>query len=326
MQAMVITSTKERGDLTLQEVPDPTPGEGQVAIRMEGTAVSFADIEMRQGRYNIPRKPPVIPGHDVVGIVAALGPGVSGLRVGERVAAISLTGSYADIVLAPAAITWSLPDEVDLLSGAAFPTNGVTSYNLLTMAGRLASGETVLIHAAAGGIGTTTTQLARLLGAGTIIGTVGDDAKTELARGLGCDHVINYRTEDFAAKVMAITKDKGADLILDSVGGSVTERNLVCLASFGRIVVYGTSGGVPGSIPNKFLQAGNRSAIGYSTGGYRHARPDVLRPAGEAMLGYLCAKELKMVIGAKFSLREANAALDLVESRKSTGRVVLTRS
>jgi NADPH:quinone reductase len=324
MKAMVVTFADEGGKLSLQDVLDPIPGEGQVAIRMEGTAVSFADIEMREGRYHTPRKPPIIPGHDVVGTVIGLGPGVSGFRVGDRVTAISFSGSYAEIVLAPAAVTWLLPDEVDRLSGASFPTNGVTSYNLLTLAGRMAPGETVLIHSAAGGVGTTTSQLAKLLGAGTVIGTVGNDVKAELVRSLGCDYVINYRTDDFADRVMAITKDAGADLILDSVAGSVTEKSLACLAPWGRIVVYGMSGGVAGQIPTNFLHAGNRSAIGYSTGGYRYAKPHVLRPAGDAVLGYLRSKQLKMVISAEYPLHEANAALDLVESRKSTGRVVLT--
>ena len=219
MKAMVVVKRNGRGELVLEDVPDPLAGEGQVAIRMEGTAVSFGDIEMRQGDYHTPRKPPVIPGHDVVGTLVALGPGTTGFRVGERVTAISLTGSYAEIVVAPAAVTWSVPDEIDIISAASFPTNGVTSYNLLTMAGRLTAGESVLIHAAAGGVGTTTCQLAKLLGAGTVIGTVGDESKADLACSLGCDHVILYRTEDLASRVMSITGGKGADLILDSIGG-----------------------------------------------------------------------------------------------------------
>ena len=326
MKAMVVVKRNGRGELVLEDVPDPLAGEGQVAIRMEGTAVSFGDIEMRHGDYHTPRKPPVIPGHDVVGTLVALGPGTTGFRVGERVTAISLTGSYAEIVVAPAAVTWSVPDEIDIISAASFPTNGVTSYNLLTMAGRLAAGESVLIHAAAGGVGTTTCQLAKLLGAGTIIGTVGDESKADLACSLGCDHVILYRTEDLASRVMSITGGKGADLILDSIGGSATEQSLACLAPWGRIVAFGRSGGIAGQIPTDLLHAGNKSAIGYSTGGYRYARPEALRPAGDAVLGYLRSKQLKMVVSAQFPLSEANAALDLVASRKSTGRVVLTSS
>lgn len=323
---MVVTESAGKGVLTLQEVPAPAPAQGEVAIRMQGTAVSFGDIEMRDGRYHTPRKPPIIPGHDVVGTVVGLGPGVADLRLGERVTAISLSGAYADIVIAPAAITWRLPEEVDLASAAAFPTNAVTSYNLLTRAGRLAQGETVLIHAAAGGVGTTTSQLAQLLGAGLVIGTVGDDAKAELCRQLGCDHVINYQKEDFVARVKALTNDRGVDLILDSVAGDTTERSLACLAPWGRIVVYGMSAGTPGIVPSNLLHAGNRSAIGYSTGGYRYARPQELRPAGETMLEYLRSGKIKMVVSAQFPLHEANAALDLVASRKSTGRVVLTNT
>ena len=324
VKAMVVVEGKGQGGLVMQDVPEPIPGEGQVAIRMEGTAVSFGDIEMRQGNYHSPRKPPVIPGHDVVGKVDALGPGTTGFRVGEQVTAISHTGSYAEIVVASAAVTWSLPEGVDIISAASFPTNGVTSYNLLTMAGRLAAGESVLIHAAAGGVGTTTSQLAKLLGAGTVIGTVGDEAKADLARSLGCDHVIMYRTEDFVARVMSITAGKGADLILDSVAGPVTEQSLGCLAPWGRIVVLGKSSGIPGKVTSDLLHSTNRSAIGYSTGGYRYAKPEALRPAGEAVLGYLRSKQLKMVVSAQFPLSEAIAALDLVASRKSTGRIVLT--
>ena len=326
MKAMVVVQRSGSGELVLEDVPDPVAGEGQVAIRMEGTAVSFGDIEMRRGNYHTPRKPPVIPGHDVVGTLVALGPGTTGFSVGERVTAISLTGTYAEIVVAPAAVTWSLPDEIDVVSAAAFPTNGVTSYNLLTMAGRLAAGESVLIHAAAGGVGTTTCQLAKLLGAGTVIGTVGDESKADLARSLGCDHVILYRTEDVASRVMSITGGKGADVILDSIGGWATEQSLACLAPWGRIVAFGRSSGIAGQIPTDLLHAGNKSAIGYSTGGHRYERPEALRPAGDAVLGYLRSKQLKMVVSAQFPLSEANAALDLVASRKSTGRVVLTSS
>jgi len=325
MRAMVVTQQDGRGTLQWQEAPDPVPAAGQVAIQMLGTAVSFGDIEMRDGRYHTPRKPPIIPGHDVAGIVTVLGPGVSHLQVGQRVTAISLTGSYAEIVVAPAPVTWALPDDIDLAAAAAFPTNAVTSYNILTLAGRLAPGESVVVHSAAGGIGTTAIQLARLLGAGCVIGTVGDDRKIGLARELGCDHVIAYRTENFADRVMEITAGKGADVILDSIAGEITERSLACLAPWGRIVVYGMSGGVPGQIPSNALHAGNRSAVGYSTGGHRYARPEVLRPSGEAMLGYLREGKIRICVGATFPLAQANEALDLVASRNSTGRVVLVR-
>ncbi len=323
MKAMVVTQEAGRSLLVLQDVPEPKPAEGQVAIRMEGTAVSFGDIEMREGRYHTPRKPPVIPGHDVVGIVTEVGPGVSHVRKGQRVTAIALTGSFAEIVIAPAPITWLLPEEIDIASGAAFPTNAVTSYNLLTLAGRLVRGETVLVHSAAGGVGTTTVQLAKLLGAGCVIGTVGAAEKIELALEMGCDHVINYQTENFSDKVMDITEGRGADVILDSIAGAVTELSLACLAPWGRIVVYGMSGGVPGSIPTNVLHAGNRSAVGYSTGGHRYARPGVLRPAGDAVLEYMRTGKIRMLIGARYPLARANEALDLVASRKSTGRVVI---
>lgn len=181
----------------------------------------------------------------------------------------------------------------------------------------------MVIHAAAGGVGTTAIQLARLLGAGTIIGTVGDDAKAELARSLGCDHVINYRREDFAARVNELTGGVGADLILDSVAGEVFNRGLTCLANFGRLVVYGMSGGEPGRVTSDLLHSSNRSVIGYSTGSRRRLQPATLQPAAKVVLEYLADRRLKLVVGARYPLADAAEAHRFVESRRSTGKVLL---
>lgn len=323
MKAVVITQIGGPEVLRYQEVPTPTPADGQVLIKTEATSVNFADIMLRTGRYHRGNHPPMIPGLDAAGTVAALGPGVAGLQIGQRVAAFCSSGSYAEYALAPAVLTWPVPEGVKLETAAAFPTIGITAYNLLTMAGRLAPGETVLIHAAAGGVGTTAIQLARLLGAGTVIGSVGDDAKAELVRGLGCDHVINYRREDLPARVKELTGGTGADLILDSVAGPVFQQSLACLANFGRLAVYGMASGEAGTATSDLLHHSNRSVIGYSTGNYRQLRPAALRPAADAVLDYLRDGRLKLVIGGCYPLAEAGEAHRFVESRQSTGKVLL---
>jgi NADPH2:quinone reductase len=259
---------------------------------------------------------------DVAGEVVSVGADVKGFQPGERVAALVGGGGYAEYAVASAILTWPIPDEIDTETAAAFPLVGVTSFNLLHMAGRLAAGETVLIHAAAGGVGSTLVQLARLLGAGKIIGTVGDDSKIDLAIELGCHHVINYRREDFVDSVQSLTKEAGANLVLDGIGGSIFERSVDCLATFGRIVVYGFAGGTPGVVDAGTLQAWNREVIGYSTTTLRRLRPSALRPAGDAVLKCIQRRELRMIIGARFDLGDAASAHRMVESRASVGKVL----
>lgn len=321
VKAVVVPQFGGAEVLSYQEVPEPVPGEGQVLIRAGAVSVNFADIQTRRGGYQA--TPPLIPGIDAAGTVAALGPGVAGLSLGQRVAAFCLGGSYAELVLAPAVLTWAVPAVLDLETAAAFPTLGITAYNLLTTAGRLAAGETVLVHAAAGGVGSTAVQMARLLGAGTVIGTVGDDAKRPLAESLGCRHVINYRSEELTARVKELTEGRGADLILDSVSGPIFQQSLACLAPFGRLVTYGRASGEAGQLQTDDLFMSVRSVIGYSTNTYRRLRPAALRPAAEAVLGMLTDGRLKLVIGARFPLAQAAAAHRLVEGRQSTGKVLL---
>jgi len=323
MKAIVVTRHGGPEVLTYQDWPDPVPGEGQVLIRTEITSVNFADVQLRRGTYHAGSPPPTVPGLDVYGTIVALGPGVTGLENGQKVAAFSASGSYAELALAPAVLTFPVPAGVDPETAAAFPTVGITAYNLLTLAGRLVPGETVLVHAAAGGVGSVALQLAKILGAGRVIGTVGSDKKAALARELGCDDVINYEAEDFAARVNEITDGAGADLILDSVAGPVFDRELSCLATFGRIVMYGHTSGEAGHVSTRDLHGPTRAVIGYSSSTYRRYRPEALRPAAEAVLGYLAKGRLRMVIGGRFDLQDAPDAHRLIEKRAHVGKILL---
>lgn len=323
MKAVVITAIGGPEVLDYHDQPDPRPGQGEVLIKTEATSVNFADILMREGRYHAPVTPPAIPGLDVTGTVVQVGPGVGGVQAGQRVSAFSGRGTYAEYVVAPAVLTWPVPEGVDVEAAAAFPTLGITAYNLLTLVTRLQEGESVLIHAAAGGVGTTAVQLARFLGAGTVIGTVGSDEKRALPAELGCNHIINYRQEDFANRVMELTEGRGVDIILDSVAGPSFGKNFECLAPFGRLGVYGIASGEPGRVASDQLHSSNRAVLGYSSGHYRHHRPKALRPPGDAVIELLRLGKLRFIIGGRFPLREAAAAQELVESRRSTGKVLL---
>lgn len=323
MKAVVLPRYGGPEVLSYEEVADPVPGAGEVLVRVEAASINFADAKLRVGQYHQGASPPTIPGLDVGGTVAALGPGVTGLAVGDRVAAGLSGGGYAELAVAKASLVWQLPESVATDTGAAFPIAGITAYNVLALAGRLAPGESVVVHSAAGGVGTTAAQLARILGAGLVIGTVGDPAKVAAARDAGCDEVIVREEGDFAARVNELTAGGGADVILDSVAGETLTRGLGCLAPFGRLVAYGISAGEPGHVLSNQLHPVNRAVIGYSSGHYRHYRPEALRPAADAVLGLLAEGRLRLVIGHRFPLAEAAKAHELIESRSSIGKILL---
>ncbi|MBB6096635.1 NADPH2:quinone reductase [Deinobacterium chartae] len=322
MQAIVVHAYGNSEQLQWREWPDPEPGSGQVRIRTRLTSVNFADIAARRGGYDAGAAPPFVPGLDVVGTVEALGPGVRDLEVGTRVAAFPLGGSYATLTLAPAALTFPVPDTLgdEAVAGLTVLT---TAYGLLTRAGRLSPGETVLVHAAAGGVGSTAVQLARVLGAGRVIGTAGSARKCDFVRALGADFAIHSLEEDFAQRVLEVTGGTGADLILDPVSGAVLERGLSCLAPFGRLVSYSQMTERPAQISTRPLHRQNRAVIGFSNGHLRRSRPEALRPDVEALLRLLEEGRLKLQIGARFPLSEAARAHDLIESRQNVGKVLL---
>lgn len=323
MHAIVVDAVGEPGVLQWKEVPDPKPGPGQVAIKVALTSVNFADVQQRRGTGAAVAKTPFTPGLDCMGTVLALGEGVKDLRVGQRVAAAPDSGSYAEIVLARDILTVPVDDAISD-EAAASSTVLVTAYNLLTLVGRLQRGESVLIHAAAGGVGSTAVQMAKRLGAGKIFATAGGEQKVKIARELGADVAIDYVKDDFAKAIGNATGGAGVDVVLDAVGGEVFVKGLPVLANFGRYCVYGQSSGVPGSLTTDVLHRSNRAVLGYSSGHYRRNRPAAIRPAIEAALQMAKDGGIKILGGGRFPLREAAKAHQLVESRASTGRIFLT--
>jgi NADPH2:quinone reductase len=323
MHVVEATSYGDPSVLAWREREEPVPGPGEVAIRVTQTGVNFADVQARRGQYHGGQKPPFVPGLDCAGTIVALGEGVDDLRAGQRVAAFPPNGSYAEVVVVPQATVYALDPAVSD-DDAASILMLVTAYNVLSFAGRLAPGETVLVHAAAGGVGSTAVQIARALGAGTIFATVGSEAKREIARAAGADVVIDYRSEDFARRVLDATDGCGVDVILDSVAGDVFTAGLTALAPFGRLVAFGMASGTPGAVRTNELHPSNRAVVGYSSGSYRKLRPNALRPAAEASLRLVAEGKVHVVIGARFPLREAAEAHRLVESRAGHGKVLLT--
>lgn len=323
MKAVIVSDFGGPSVLKYTDLEMPKMGAGQVLIRVVATSVNFADIMSRQGRYHSGSKPPFLPGLDAAGIIEGTGADVQNLHVGQRVIALLKQGSYSEYVVSDEQLTFPIPDEVNFETAAACPTVSFTSYKLLADVARVRPGETVLIHAAAGGIGTTAVQLARLLGAGKVIGTVGSDRKKAIVEEAGADAVINYQTQDFADEVNRLTAGKGADVILDSLSGVIAEKSLTCLAMYGRLVNFGSAGGETGHFKTTDLHASCRAVLGFSLGTTVRNRPGLLTEAAERLSEFLKAGRLKMKIGRHYSLKQAAEAQAWMESRQSTGKILL---
>ena len=321
MNYIVVEETGGPEKLLWRERPDPTPGRGQVAVRVALTSVNFADIQARRGAGVT--KTPFTPGLDGMGTVVAVGEGVKRVQPGDCVSVNPDDGSYAEVVLAREELVFPVDDKISD-EAAASVTVLVTAWNILHMVARIQEDETVLIHAAAGGVGSVLVQMAKSFGAKRIFATAGSAEKLEVARGFGADVAIDYTRDDFAKIVADETGGKGPDVICDAIGGEVFTKGLGILAPFGRHVVYGQSGGSHGALTTDLLHRTNRAVLGYSSGHYRRNRPLKLGPSVEAAFALVAAGKVKILEGGRFALKDAGKAQDLVQSRASTGRVFLT--
>ncbi len=322
MKAILIHELGSSDVLSYQDWALPEPSARQVRIKTSLTSVNFADIKARQGSY-AKRSLPFIPGLDAAGYIDALGSEVSHLKVGQRVAAYTTGGSYAEYVLAEEQLCSPLPDSVSFEQGAGIGIL-ITAYNVLTLAGRFEKGDKVLVHAGAGGVGSTLIQMAKALGAAEVYATCGSEEKAEIAKNLGADYVINYRDRDFDQVINELTQNEGVDLICDSIAGSTSERGMNCLANFGRLVIYGhTSPDGAAKLSSKMLHNQNRAVIGYSSGGHRNAKAHKIQAAAKESLNLLEQGKVSVLQGKRYKLQNAKQAHELVESRQSTGKVIL---
>lgn len=310
--------------LRLEEVPDPTPGAGEVLIAVAAAGVNYADLAVRQfGGHpgGPPPPPPLTPGFEVAGTIAAVGAGVAGLAVGDRVGAVLDAGGYAEYAVAEAAKIMPIPDGVDFATATAFLIQGPTAHGVLHDAVRLRAGESVLVEAAAGGVGHLAVQLAKLAGAQPVLGAAGSAEKRELARQLGADRAIDYTPQDWAAEVREATGGRGVDVVLEAVGGPVGAVAVECLAPLGRLVIFGAASGQPAPLPNPM--ALNMKGLTVSGFGGPWIRPGRAAAAREELFAHLRAGRLRVVLGPSFPLAEAAAAHRAVGSRQTVGKVVL---
>lgn len=309
--------------LTVEEAAAPDPGPGQVRIRAEAVGCNFVDTQIRKGPGpdSLFHRP--LPGRltgDVVGTVEAVGPGVDTALTGRRVAALVAEDAYAESALADAEWLAAVPDGMDAAVATALPTVGPVALGILR-AGRLAAGETVLVHAAAGGIGHLAVQTARLRGAGTVIAGASTPEKGTFAQDLGADAAVDTSAEDWPEQVRAIAPG-GVDVVLDSGGGEMVLRGFEVLAPFGRLVTYGAAGGVPGDVPLTRI-FGLVTMAGFALLPFRAADPAGARQDVEDITRWLAEGRLRYGIHARLPLVQAAQAHRILDSRAHRGRVVL---
>lgn len=329
MRAVRIHETGSPEVLKVEDVEAPSPAEGQVLIRVAVAGVNFTDVMARQGIYLTREATAGLPatlGTEVAGVVAAAGPGTPADLVGRRVIAF-VQGGYAEYAIAPLALVTELPAGVDFAEAAAYLVQGVTAWQLLRDCGRIEPGQSVLVHSAAGGVGTLAVQLAKAFGASTVIATAGSADKRKVAEELGADVTVDYTLPDWPEKVLATTGGRGADISLEAVGSDIGERSLECLAPFGRLVVYGVSSKRLSSFAGSQLMHKNQSVVGYwltsrlSQDGESDASTAQVVPR---LLELVDEGRLRGVVRNVFPMERAADAHEAVSDRRSVGKVVLT--
>jgi NADPH:quinone reductase-like Zn-dependent oxidoreductase len=323
--------------LELREAPDPEAGAGQVRVRVTASGVNFADCMARIGLYPDAPKLPTVVGYEVSGTVDAVGAGVSAVKVGDRVAAMTHFGGYSDVVVVPEVQVYPLAANVESLAAAAVPVTYATAWLMLVDLANVKAGDKVLVHAAAGGVGVAATQICKLRGA-EVIGTA-SAGKHERLKKLGVAHTIDYNTQDFQAEVKRITDGRGVDIVLDAIGGGALKKSYDCLAPLGRLFNYGGSAFSSGKRLNPFtiarayfampkfkpfdLMDKNRGVFGVNLG---HLWDQMAKLHGvlTEIFRLVAAGELTPIVDKTFPFTEAGAAHDYMQDRKNFGKVLLT--
>ncbi len=312
--------------LELESFTPPPPPDDAVRITVEAAAVNFFDSLQIAGTYQVKPELPFVPGAEVAGTVLAA-PATSGFAPGDRVLARLraqglMEGGYSELVDARPELTVRLPDAMPFDQAAAFFVNYQTGWFGLMRRAGLKSGEVVLVHAGAGGVGSAAIQLAKAAGA-RVVATAGSAEKVALCRELGADLAINYTTEDFVEAVKGFTEGRGADVIYDPVGGDVFDRSTKCIAFEGRIVVVGFTSGRIAEARTNHLLVKNYAVVGLHWGLYQRLAPDLIEAATVSLLELYAKGKIHPHVSSRFPLEQAPAAIGEVTGRRSTGKVVL---
>lgn len=322
MRAIVVDRWMEPQDLAVRDIPEPPLLPDSIKIDVKAAGCNFFDTLMVRGQYQVKPPFPFVPGGELSGTVVEVGPGASEFAIGDRVLAPVPTGAYAERAVVPAASAWRLPPAMSFEEGAVLPIVYPTSYAALVFRANMRSGETLLVHAAAGGVGLAAVQIGKALGA-RVIATAGGADKLEVVRQAGADVLIDYQTEDFVERVHQLTDGRGADVIYDSVGGDIFDRSLKCIAWNGRLLVIGFAGGrIPEVKANRILLK-NIAVVGLHWGAYARHEPARVPETFAALFQMYAEGQIKPVIFGCYPLARTGEALVALGARQTYGKVVV---
>lgn len=313
--------------LTYQDEAKPNCASDRVLLKVTVAGINFADIMQHQGTYPLQLPLPYTPGMEVIGIVEEVGADVTDVKLGERIAAISFeAGGYAEYVVIKPHQAIHIPNTLEEHTVLALLVQGLSAYLLLDYAAKIRSGESVLVHAAAGGVGNLLVQLAKLMNAGDVFGTAGTEEKREMIKSWGVDYAIDYNDPHWHENILRITNAKGIDIIFDPVGGRAIAQNLSCLGVEGRFVSYGwLSGSYPVLTATQCqnLLFNNQSVLGFAVNVVMDHHPDIVDMALTQLFDWVEMNKLKPILGQVFPLKDAAQAHAAISARKTTGKVIL---
>lgn len=316
MKAIRVNELGGADKLTLEEIETPTPKADEVLIRVAAAGINYADTMMRAGNYLTKPDLPFTLGYEAAGTIEAVGENVEHLKIGQRVLATTSSGGYAEYATAKASVTMPIPDELGFGESTALLVQGLTALGLLN---ETRIGQTILIHAAAGGVGTLLVQLAKHKGL-KVIGTASSEQKLEMVASLGADAAINYSEDDWTDEVLKATDGKGVDWLIEMVGGDIVAKNLKVLAKHGTMWIYGSASGEDFKVSVLSLMAKNQAIRGYWL---MNESVENRIAFTKELLGYIRENRLQIQV-TEFPLEDAKAAHEAIENRKTTGKVVLT--
>lgn len=321
MKAIRINRYGDAHCLELQHLPKPKPNAGEVLVRMKAVGLNFIDIYMRKGDPLIPVPPPFTPGVEGSGIVEEIGENVTEVKVGDYVSYLGSLGSYAEYATVPVLRIIPLMPGISFEEAAAFTLQGLTAQYLAHDCYKVKSGDNVLVHAAAGGVGLFLTQMLKRIGA-RVIGTVSSKEKGAIAQSFGADDTIFYTNQDFASEVKRLTNGKGVDYIIDGVGKDTFNKNLEACSVRGHIVIFGHASGQVDPFSPNLLQPKSITVTGGNLMNYLVSREELVSRAN-LLMKQIKNKEMKVKIDHTFSLEQAAEAQTLLENRKTIGKIVL---
>jgi NADPH2:quinone reductase len=326
MRAVVCNALGDPSGLTIEERPSRPPGRGEVRMTLEACGVNFPDILMVAGGYQLKPPLPFVPGMEAAGEIREVGDGVDGWAPGQKAIITGPAhpiGLFAEEVTADAALLTPMPKGLSAVQAAGYVATYATSYHALKQRGALRPGETLLVHGAAGGVGTAAVQLGKVLGA-RVIATAGDDRKLAVVKELGADEVINYAREDVRERVRALTAGIGADVIYDPVGGDVFDVSMRCVAPEGRILVIGATSGTYAAAKTNHVLVKEVSVIGVLHGNWRIRHPDLFDANMQALADLVASGAVNPHVGRTYPLEQAADAMKALARREIVGKCVLT--